>query len=179
MSKPVTHRVSRAAAAGLLALGVSLGATACGMNVQTLQPYTQADGVNGDVGGYNGVQVRSLSVIVDPSGTAFLSGAMISYGGDELTAVSGQALSQDNSPAGSFKVTLPGSKLALPPNQLVILTDGPSAEVSGVQLRPGLTANLNLTFATSGNLSLVVPVIDGAHPDYKSITPSPAASPSA
>lgn len=181
MSKPLTHRVTRAGVAGLLALGLSLGASSCGFNVGTLQPYDAGEGVNTNAGGYEGVDVRNLMILVDQGGKAFLSATLVAKNGDDLTAVYGQAISPQGTSAGSFTVAIPGNKLAVPAQEALVLTDGPALTVSGVTLRPGLTANISMTFAKAGNVSIVAPIVDGTKADYRSISPSPApsASPSA
>ena len=46
----------------LLVLAMTV-TTACGMNQQTLRPYTPAEGISFDVGGAKGVKVRNLMIL--------------------------------------------------------------------------------------------------------------------
>ena len=53
----------RALAALLLSLGLLLVAAACGIDAQTLRPYTPAEGINVDVGDPADVGTRSTFAI--------------------------------------------------------------------------------------------------------------------
>lgn len=67
----------------------------------------------------------------------------------------------------------------LPAGRMVVLT-GPGVApiaVSGGDLKPGLTAELSLTFANGSSRTIQVPVADAADPIFSSVTPLPTGSP--
>lgn len=183
--------ISRAVAA--LALTVSLAA--CGAP-QTLQPYTPAPGVNTDIGaqGTTPLKVRNLLVISRSPGQGFLSGAILSPSdqvqpdgivtrrqpvpADALISVSGTALTSDESPGGQIAPVQ--TDVALPPGQLVVLTDQQAIQLRSPELKAGLLTELTLTFRSGATTTLRVPVVDGSLPQYAQVTPGAAAgSPSA
>lgn len=186
LAQAADRRTRRAGAALVLVLGLLLGSTACGMDVQTMQPYTPGEGVNVDVGaGEEGgnnedgvVLVRNLLIISHGPGEGILSGSMVIDGNDALTGVSGTAIKTDGSPGAPLTATFPGT-VTLPGNVLVVLTNGPLITVSSPDLAAGLEASVTLQFEKAGQATVRVPVVDGAAPQYRTITASPVPSPSA
>ena len=172
-----TRRLASAVAVG--ALGLSL--SGCGFDVQTLQPYNPAEGVNLTVGSEDpagpGVKLRNILIIADPeTGEGFLSAAVVAGQGDQLISVSGEELSYDGETSkGTVSAEL-RAPLELPSGQLVVLTEGPKIAVSGAPLQPGLTAELEMVFAKAGLATITVPIVDGSKPDYVTVSPKPAAS---
>ena len=175
------HRRTRQTGAALvLVLGLLFASTACGMDVQTNQPYTPGEGVNFDVGaGAEGgnnedgvVLVRNLLIISHGPGEGIISGSIVTDGRDTLTAVSGNAIKTDGSPGAPFTATIPNG-VTLANNLLVVLTDGPVITVSSPDLVAGLDASVTLQFEKVGQATVRVPVVDGAVPQYRSITASP------
>src|SRR3712207_2591902 len=91
-------RLVRAAASALLtAVLVLVGG--CGLDAQTLQPYTPADGVNVNVGTVARVQVRNLLIISAEPGQGIVSASLTADAPDALVAVSGTASALDGSGA--------------------------------------------------------------------------------
>lgn len=176
--RPLHRRLTGWATAAVAALAVALTA-GCGFDVQTLQPYTPADGVNFQLGGPTGptLKVRNLFILADDHGSGFLSASMITDdGSDTLRSISGVALKSDGTTAGELTV---GSFTPIPigSGTLVVLIDQAPITVTGADLRPGLGARLVLTFASAGPKSIDVPVIDSSDPVYAGVTPSPAVTP--
>ena len=76
--------------ATLLGLALLTLVSACGMNAQTLQPYTPAEGVNFNVGPPGeSVQVRNLMILSREDGVGYVSASMVAEERDALTAVAG------------------------------------------------------------------------------------------
>jgi hypothetical protein len=172
-------RGRRRAVALLLTVGLVLGTGACGFGAQTLRPYTQAEGVNLDVGNRADpktvVHVRNLLIISKTPGQGVLSGTIVTDGRDELTGVTGNALKVDGSAGAPFTATLTNT-VSFANGVPIVLTDGSSIVVRSADLAPGLTANVKLQFRNAGEAAAVVPVADGNEPQYTSISPAPTPS---
>lgn len=163
----------------LAALGLVLVVGACGRDAQTLRPYTPAEGVNVDVGDpadeNSVVSVRNLLIISKTPGSGVLSASMVTDGRDQLTGVTGNAIKADGSQGGPLTVTLTNS-VSFANQAQIVLTDQAPIAVTGPDLAPGLTANLTLTFANAGDVTVIAPVADGNEPQYASISPAPTPS---
>ncbi|MET0692590.1 MAG: hypothetical protein ABWX96_14955 [Propionibacteriaceae bacterium] len=168
-------RLSRLGAAVVFSLTLVLTVSACGMDVQTNQPYTPAEGVNFDVGD---VHVRNLMILSKADGSGILSGSLVSVERDALVSVAGVPITVNGTDGTALKVTIP-DPVALGNSVLVVLTQRPFITVDSDELVPGLTARLVLTFSSAGESTVIVPIVDGNQPDYATITPTPSASPSA
>ena len=156
----------------LQAVVLCLTLAACGFNVQTAQVYTPADGVNAQIGG---VKVRNLMILSESDGSGFLSGSLLSEAQrDSLTGVKGTAHTPEGPAAQPLSIEL-GSPVVLQPGDLVVLTESAPVEVSGQDLEPGLTADLELTFAEAGTLAITVPIVPTEH-GYADVVPSAAES---
>ncbi len=169
----------RSGLAVLVSLGVLLVATACGFNVQTTQPYTPAEGINADVGNptdnKNLVHVRNLLIVSKAAGQGIVSASLITYGRDQLTGISGVPIKADGSEGAPFTATL-SAPVPLTAGLPVVLTDGTPITVKSADIAAGLSATVNLTFATAGEVTLKVPIMDGNQPQYASISPAPTPS---
>ncbi len=77
-----------------LCIPLALALTGCGMNAQTLQPYTPAEGVNSTSGP---VMVRNLLIVADNTGRGVVSASVATYTGDTLTGVTGTPQKSDGS----------------------------------------------------------------------------------
>ena len=171
-------RVHRSLVATLLGAALLVLVSACGMNAQTMQPYTPAEGVNANVGPTGDwVQVRNLMILSRGDGTGIVSASLIAAERDALTAMSGHPYKTDGTEGAPFTVTLP-NPVGLTPGTLVVLTDRELIEVASPDLVVGGDAELTLTFSTVGELTLRVPVVDADQPAYATITPSPSPTPS-
>ena len=169
-------RVHRSLVATLLGMALLAFMSACGMNAQTLQPYTPAEGVNFNVGPTGDwVQVRNLMILSREDGVGYLSASIVAQERDALTAVSGEPIKPDGTPGAALEVTLP-NPVGLTPGVLVVLTDRELIEVKSADLIVGGEADLTFTFSTVGEYTIRVPVVDADQPDYATITPSPAPS---
>jgi hypothetical protein len=167
-----TSRRSRPLLAVLLSLGLALSTASCGMNVQTNNPYTPAEGVNFDVGS---VHIRNVMILSRTAGEGFLSASMVSAESDTLTQVTGTAIKSDGSPGSALTITLP-QPVTVGGNKLVVLTDRqPLITVKSADLQSGLVARLVLTFSTAGEVTTTAPVVDANQQAYRTITPSPSA----
>jgi hypothetical protein len=171
-----SSRTSRAVAALLLSLGLALTASACGMNVQTLNPYTPAEGVNFDVGS---IHVRDVMILSRTPGEGYLSASMVSGNTDALLAVTGVAIKSDGSDGSALTVTLP-DPVAVGNNTMVVLTDRPLITVKSADLKSGLVAKLVFRFSKAGEVTTTAPVVDADQQAYATVTPSgsPSATPS-
>ena len=139
--------------------------TGCGMNPQTSRPYTPADGVNTQVAH---IKVRNVLIVANASGAGVLSATLVSSAPDELSSVAGVAQQGDGSPAGMLTVS--AKPVPVPANTPVVLTNGtPPIKVSSPALKPGLTANVVLTFKSGAQATLVAPVLDAALPEYRGL----------
>jgi hypothetical protein len=171
----------RTAAALLLALALLLVAGACGQDAQTLQPYTPAEGINVDVGdpadASKVVHVRNLLIISKTPGQGTVSATLVTDDRDELTAISGIPYKVDGSEGAPFTATLPQT-VSFANRGQIVLTDMPLITVASADLAPGLSARLTLQFKNAGEVSVIVPVVDGTEPQYATISPSPASTPS-
>ncbi len=174
-------RLGRGLAALVLSAGVALGAGGCGFDVQTLQPYTPAEGVNVEVGGERrgDVAVRNLLVLADEQGSGFLSAAVYAPAGeDTLESVSGFPILADGTVGPPLTIEVPTGMTFAPEDDAVVLTsDRPAITVEGEDMQPGLTVELTLTFSQAGATQpLQVPVVPQA--EYPMVSP-PAGTPSA
>lgn len=150
-----------------LCIPLALALTGCGMDAQTLQPYTPAEGVNSTTGP---VMVRNLLVVADSTGRGVVSASVATYTDDTLTGVTGTPQKSDGSLGSPLVVTSTGLPKALPANTLVVLTDAPvRVAVTSPDLKPGLLADITLTFAKSDPVTLVAPVMSSSEPEFQSI----------
>src|SRR6478609_4579438 len=109
-------RAPRTLVATLLGTALLLLVSACGMNAQTSQPYTPAEGVNADVGAAGAlVQVRNLMILSREDGSGYLSASIIAQERDAMTAVAGAPITQKDSDGTPFTVTMP-DPVGLSPN---------------------------------------------------------------
>lgn len=154
--------------AASLCVPLALTLTGCGFGAQTLQPYTPAEGVNTSVGQ---VQVRNVLVIADSTGQGLVSASLVTYADDTLTAVAGTPHKVDGSAGSPLVVTATGLPLTMPTNTLFVLTDAPlRIAVSSPDLKPGLLAEVTLTFAKAGQVKVVTPVLSSDEPEFAGIT---------
>ncbi|MFT3970922.1 MAG: hypothetical protein QM695_11780 [Micropruina sp.] len=150
-----------------LCIPLALALTGCGMDAQTLQPYTPAEGVNSTTGP---VMVRNLLIVADSTGRGVVSASVATYTGDTLTGVSGTPQKSDGSLGSPLVVTSTGLPTMLPANTLVVLTDEPvRVAVTSPDLKPGLLADVTLTFAKSDPVTLVAPVMSSSEPEFQNI----------
>ena len=99
----------------------------------------------------------------------------MTYGRDELTGVTGNAIKVDGTDGAQFTATLTNT-VSFANGAPIVLTDGTPIAVNSPDLMAGLTAKVTLQFRNAGEATAVVPVVDGNEPDYATITP--AATPS-
>ena len=184
--RPLHARTGRARAAlAAAALAMVLPAAACGMNAQTLKPYTPAEGVNFDVGDQTApdsvIHVRNLLVISRSPGEGIVSGSLVTSGRDTLIGVSGVPYLADSSKGSPFTAKVSGPVL-LTNNAQVVLTDiDPFITITGATgLTAGFDADVTLQFGKAGSVTTRTTVVNGNLPPYAEITPSasPSATPS-
>ncbi len=163
------HLLAGAAAASVLA-----GCAA----PQTLIPYTPAAGVNNGPNAANLnpgddrlVIVRNLLIVETAKGTGFLSGSLIARNEPvSLRDVTGAPVVADGSPGTPFVVS-GGTRLDIPANQIVVLTDKPAITLRSPNLVAGFTADVVLTFDKGDPVRLRVPVYSNTNPDFATIKP--------
>lgn len=155
-------RLGRAIAAGVLAVAATVGVSGC--QYATLRDYTPADGVNVAIGS---VTVRNLVIVATDQGKGVLLGTLVSGANDQLTSVKGAALLPNGDPGSALQVTSL-APVAVGPNAPVLLNDK-AIRVTSTDLRAGLTARVELTFATAGSVTVVAPVMDKNSPEYRDL----------
>lgn len=167
-------RIGAAAALGILLLALS----ACGFNVQTLQPYQPSDGVDIYVGaGPNGkpvsstIKVGGLMIIAKTPTSGFLSATLNAQDDDSLTSVTGNVLKPDGSTGDALTVEL-ANPISVGGSEPVILVDQAPITVKAASLPAGLNASLTLTFAKAGSQQVTVPIVDGNNSTYATVQPS-------
>ncbi|GAB3743707.1 hypothetical protein [Microlunatus parietis] len=171
------RRLARAGAAMILAAALSLAA-GCGFDVQTNRPYTPGEGINANVGPRSEpVGVRNLLIVSKEPGQGFVSASLTATRDDVLQRITGRAYRADGSAGTPLAATLP-APVTVEAGTLTVLTSERLIEVTGDDLRAGLEAELTLTFATAGEVTLRVPVVTADDPQFATISPSPSASPS-
>lgn len=152
----------------VLCVPLALALSGCGIGFQTLQQYTPAEGVNRDVAN---VKVRNVLIIADNTGQGVLSGSVVSVVDDTLTGVTGTPQKSDGALGSPLVVTSTGLPLALPANNLVVLTNPPvRVAVTSPDLKPGLLADVTLTFAKAGPVQMIATVIPSTESEYEGIT---------
>ena len=170
----------RSAAAVLVVLGLLLVTAACGNNAQTLRPYTPAEGINVDVGDpadYSGlVHVRNLLIIGKAPGQGVVSASLVTNDRDELTAFTGVPIKLDGSNGAPFTADL-SQTVSFGNGAQIVLTDRPLITVSSPDLVSGGSVNATLQFKNAGEVTLLIPVVDGSEPQYATISPSPVPVP--
>ncbi|NLT31103.1 MAG: hypothetical protein GXX86_11730 [Propionibacterium sp.] len=169
------RRAARAFVTAALAAAVLAGASACGFDAQTLQPYTQSHGVNVDSRTDPDtdlplVKVRNLLVVSQEDGQGFLAGAMFSETGDTLTDISITAKNIDGSAGEPVEVALPGP-IEIPAGDVAQLFGDETITVTGEQLRMGFSAEVTMTFEEAGDVTVTTPVVDGNLPDFETMQP--------
>ncbi|MEA5155600.1 hypothetical protein [Raineyella sp.] len=205
---PTLKNHAKRAAVVLVATASLFGLAGCrmGFEHQTLQQYTQAEGVNLDLAdghqvdqGKGLIKVRNLMVIARPDGSqAHLAGTVYASPSstpfsnsqtaqaakptlDTLQSVSGRSLKPDGDTAGTISATLP-EPLAITVEKPVRLEDERTT-ITGAKLTPGIDVELTLTFQNNGRITARVPVIDATKPDFATMSAvaptSASASPSA
>jgi hypothetical protein len=182
-SRPIGPvRRLRSAAAALVALGLLLVTAACGDDAQTLQPYTPAEGINVDVGDPANfsqvVHVRNLLIISRAVGQGVVSATIVTDGRDELTALTGVPIKVDGTDGAPFTATL-SQTVSFGNGAQIVLTDRPLITVTSPDLVPGQSSRVTMQFENAGEVTVIVPIVDGNEPQYATISPSPAATPSA
>jgi hypothetical protein len=171
-------RLGRVAGAAVLTLGLLFAGAGCGMDAQTMKPYTPAEGVNVDVGNATDpdavVHVRNLLVVSKTAGSGVVSASMVTSGRDQLTGLSGVPIKADGSQGAPFKATLTNT-VSLANGAQIVLTDiATPITVTSPDLAPGLTTSITLDFQNAGSVTLNTTVADGNQPQYASISPAPA-----
>lgn len=174
ISRRPLHRLRGLAAAAVL--GAALTLSGCGLNVQTLQAYTPAHGVNIDQGT---IKVRNLLIVAGQDGSGVLSASIVSSEPDSLVSVSGVAHRPDGTDASALTASLAAPVELKPGAMTVLTTPAPAITVSSPDLKPGLTAQMTLTFASGQQATSLVPVLSSEDPIYASVVPGTTAAPSA
>lgn len=167
-------------AAAAASAGLLFTLSACGFDVQTLQPYQPSDGVNVNIApapdgqpDAGTVQVRGLMILAKSTTSGFLSASLDAQNNDSLTGITGNVVNTDgsNGPPLTITVSSPINVGGSP----VILVDRAPVTVTGSSLPAGQDAKLTLTFSKAGSETVKVPIIDGNNEIYRTVSPSPSA----
>jgi hypothetical protein len=169
----VIARRSLAAAVLVLAAPVL---TSCGgnFNQQTNQIYNPAEGVDDRSGQ---VDVLNALVVSTEKGSGTVVATFVNNDqdrGDSLKSIAGAGQDAD------LKVT-PGGPTAIAPGGLLNLAERGRNFVEGERVQAGYFVEVTFTFDNAGAVTVKVPVVNGAEPEYTSIpqpTPTGAPSPS-
>lgn len=89
-----------------------------------------------------------------------------------MTAVSGKAIKVDGTEGAPITATIP-QQISLGNGLVVVLTSQPLIMLKSPDLKAGLTAQLTLEFSEAGQVTVIVPVVDGRQPPFTSISPEP------
>ena len=119
----------------------------------------------------NQVYVRNLLIISKAPGQGIVSASLVTDGRDELSGITGVPIKVDGSDGAPFTATL-SNTVSFANGAHVVLTDSAPITVSSPDLAAGLTARLTLTFAKAGEVTVVVPVVDGNEPQYATHQPA-------
>jgi len=179
---PRTARKRGLIAAAAAGAGLLFTLSACGFDVQTLQPYDPSDGVNINVApGPDGqpdagtVEVRGLMILAKSNTSGFLSATLVAQNNDSLTGVTGNVLNNDGSNGPALTITV-SSPITVGGSSAVVLVDHAPVTVTGSSLPPGQDADLTLTFSKAGSETVKVPIIDGNNEIYRTVQPSAPAT---
>ncbi len=162
---------TRATAAAVACLGVSLGLAGCGFDVQSLQPDLSGQGVNVNAGQ---VRIRDLVVVETGAQTGRLAGTLTSPTEDQMVSVAGFVHNLDGRQGAPLTTT--GQAVTVPAGGVVILTDGPGVMVASPDLKAGLTVDLTLRFRSGAQTTVKTVIVDKSNPVYRSVTPAPSVS---
>lgn len=158
----VSARLGRAIAAGVLSLTAVVGFAGC--QFQTLQQYPPANGVSATS---NGVMVRNLVIVATAPGEGVLVGAVVVDNKETLSGVTGIAHLSNGDDGAALQFTM-AAPLQLTKNTATNLSEHGIA-VSSPDLRAGLTATVELTFRDAGTITVTLPVMDAASPEYSNL----------
>ena len=124
------------------------------------------------------VHVRNLLIIGKAPGQGVVSASLVTDDRDELTAFTGVPIKLDGSNGAPFTATLPQT-VSFGNGAQIVLTDRPLITVTSPDLVSGGSASATLQFKNAGEVTLLIPVVDGSEPQYATISPSPVPTPSA
>lgn len=166
---PRSTTARRSCRVALAGIGAALLLSGCGFAVQTLQPYTPAQGVNVDAGD---VLVRNLLIVADGEGGGIISGSLLSSVDNRVTDINVTPVLMDDTDGTPLEV-YGADDVELPANRLVPLsTEGEQVQVSGEDLSPGLTARFVLTFESGAEAAVTAPVMAFDQAMYAPLSPT-------
>jgi hypothetical protein len=171
----LSRRLLTLAVTGTAVLLTGMLTSGCGFDAQTLQPYTQAMGVNADVGDDRSVKVRNLLIVSREDHQGFVSASILATKPDALTGVSGTVFQDADAPSAALTSNL-RQPLVLTPAELVVLTERPVIQVTSPLLTPAALVELEMRFSQAGTLKILVPVYRNQG-EYETITPIPRTTP--
>ena len=122
------------------------------------------------------VNVRNLLIIGKAPGQGVVSASLVTDDRDELTAFTGVPIKLDGSNGEPFTADL-SQTVSFGNGAQIVLTDRPLIIVTSPDLVPGRSVNVTLQFKNAGEVTLLVPVVDGSEPQYATISPSPVPIP--
>lgn len=177
MAQLARTRAPRSLVATLLGVALLTFLSACGLKAQTVLPYTPAEGVNVNVGDRGAaVQVRNLMILSTANGSGVVSATIIAVKPDVLTGISGYPLKADGSEGAPF-IAKGQTPIQLAPGTSIALANKPPITVTSTDLTVGGDAQVTLSFATVGDMTLRVPVVNASQSTYASPAPNPVTMP--
>ena len=146
-----------------LAFSVVLGATGCTLNseIATMKDYDPSDGVGTEVGD---LALRNIMLITNDQGEANLVMTVVNTGGEDVNLL---VQYTDGSQKTTETIRVPG----LP--TLTRFGDDPAEGVvfSGGDVVPGGLAPIYFQYDNNPGELVLVPVLDGALPEYELLVP--------
>lgn len=150
--------------ATVLALVLTLAGCGAGKDAATLKPYTPTDGVQGSA---QSIKVRDVVLVSLPDGTGVMVGTVVQTGStqDRITGITVNGKPANVAPASPVL-----NQNA--PIRFAGDTANASADIPGLNAAPGTLAKIEITFETSGTVSLDAVVRDNTA-EFAGVTATP------
>jgi len=150
--------------ATIVALIISLAGCGAGRDAATLKPYAPTDGVQASA---QEIKVRDFVLVSMPDGTGVVVGTIVQTGStqDRITGIVVNGMSANVAPASPML-----NQNA--PIRFAGDSANASADVPGLNAAPGTLAKIEITFETSGTVTLDAIVRDNKN-EFSSVTTTP------
>ena len=154
----------------VLASGLTLAGCGTGLSAQTNAIYQPAVGANTHTGD---VQLYNTVLVANPDGTYTLSAGLLNTTDTDQT-LTGFSVAPLGESAGTPKPASTELPVVLKPNRLFTIGTLGQVIIEDSQLKPGDYADLTLSFATSGDVSIEAPIVArGNEGVYDSVAEGP------
>jgi len=146
-----------------LALSLVLGATGCTLNAEiaTQKDYDPSDGVGAEIGE---LSLRNIMLITNDAGEANLVMTVVNAGGSDVSL---NVQYSDGADESNASIDVPGAPA------LLRVGDNPDSGVvlSGSDVVAGGLTPLYFQYGNTPGELVLVPVLDGALPEYELLVP--------